>query len=190
MDRNKMSDLDVIDAEAYKKLNPTEKNKPYVVLKAPKERNGQKIANITKDDILGVNKAGVLAILDDAIPPAEWMSYIFESDGEQQPGYTSVYKTQSELLAEMQHVLLEAALNGGKYSFTSPLIPKYVWAFKELKKDLEIVGNADRADRTKVGKAPAPTPTPVPVTPETPTKLSETPAATHCYHNLYQQLQI
>ena len=121
------------------------KKEPYIVVK--ESTKPLTLDTITSDDIFGINKEGVLEILNDPVlPKKEWTTHIFIIEKPHEiveSEYTKKYAMQSNLLADMQHILLQEALRGGKYSFKSDLIQKYTWAFQQLKLDLTTLKEID-----------------------------------------------
>jgi hypothetical protein len=145
----KTPEINVIKLSEYKKADPAKKEAPYIIIKDGVERDLYHVGSV---DIVGLNTAGVKAILDGAVPPTiDWAKHIYEMNGEQQTDYASVHKMQSELLADLQNVLLEDFIktNGNPtHPFTSPLLPKYAWAFQQLNKKVADIADTYNAEET------------------------------------------
>lgn len=64
-----------------------------------------------KDGIIGINRAGILSILNGAVPPTQsWVRYVYRQI-EQPKNYVDMYPKQSWLLAEINDMLLRHAMS-------------------------------------------------------------------------------
>jgi hypothetical protein len=66
---------------------------------------------MVKDGILGINRAGVMSILNGAVPPTQsWVRYVYRQQ-EQPVKYAEMYPNQAWLLAEINDMLLRHAMS-------------------------------------------------------------------------------
>lgn len=64
-----------------------------------------------KEGIVGINRAGILSILNGAVPPTQsWIPFVYRQQ-EQPVNYASLYPKQTLLLAEINDMLLRHAMS-------------------------------------------------------------------------------
>ncbi len=106
---------------------------PCIVVKEKTSLN-----DLDASNIIGINKYGTFLILNGAVSPTVgWTKYVFAKlpvNVWQPEQYTTHFGAQSELLGDLQQILLDANLTSAKNvpNFATPIIKKYEWAFKKL----------------------------------------------------------
>lgn len=101
--------LKVIKEKDYKSKYADYDKEPYIVIK--NASCAMKLPLITEEDIVGLNALGTIAVLNGAVlPTTAWLHGVFEIGEPQVVEYTTKYPKQSELLAQIQDLLLKESL--------------------------------------------------------------------------------
>jgi hypothetical protein len=99
----------IVKEKDYKAKYAEYDQQPCIVVKNNSCKDSVNL--IGEDDIIGLNELGTKAILNGAVcPTTSWLKYVFESDGPQVVDYTEKYPIQSDLLAQIQDLLLKESL--------------------------------------------------------------------------------
>lgn len=97
--------LNVKKAKDYKEVDY---DTPCIVID---DTSCETVLPMVKDGILGINRAGILSVLNGAVPPTQsWIRYVYRQQ-EQPVNYTTMYPKQAWLLAEISDMLLRHAMS-------------------------------------------------------------------------------
>ncbi len=115
--------LGVKREKEYSANEITLQNEPYIVIK--EKACTSFLHSLRESDIVGVNFAGMMAILNGAVPPeTPWLRYLHTPlrGGKAQPaGYIQYYPKQCQWLAFVQNALLKEQV-GARTAYTSEVL--------------------------------------------------------------------